>query len=270
MTEKDIVICGHGSNTPSFKNLQTYNTLRHNTIADNGVCKDIVCVRRLKGFTDENRATFKKYYTTIIGRNFYNQNLREYCYVLYKGKFYSDCSSSGIKTFEKCGYKFPWTLNTAAIYNSDMFETVPVKIKDGHIQNPEVLKVGDAILYKGNDPKRPLQIGHVEYVYSMPTVLTLTPKVEEKKSIKYPCWIKVGSGPDTKWYYRLKEGVNVHGWRTINHHKYWFDETGLMAKEWKEIDGKWYYFQPESGKGASLAGALYVSDEDGAQSILYI
>lgn len=94
--------------------------------------------------------------------------------------------------------------------------------------------------------------------------------VDVGNSEAYPMWVRVGEGESTKWYFRLEKGVNAHGWRTINHHKYWFDETGLMAKEWKEIDGKWYYFQPESGKSASLAGALYVSDEDGAQRILAI
>lgn len=40
-------------------------------------------------------------------------------------------------------------------------------IENGHITNPEILKVGDAILFVGNDPDRPRQIGHVEYVYEI-------------------------------------------------------------------------------------------------------
>lgn len=48
-----------------------------------------------------------------------------------------------------------------------MFETVPVKIKNGHITNPEILKVGDAILFVGTDPSRPKQIGHVEFIYTI-------------------------------------------------------------------------------------------------------
>jgi glucan-binding YG repeat protein len=80
----------------------------------------------------------------------------------------------------------------------------------------------------------------------------------------YPKWVKAG---DT-WYYRIAEGENAHGWRDINGHRYWFDEKGAMATEWREIDGEWYYFQPESGKAAALAGALYVTDETGAQFIM--
>lgn len=80
----------------------------------------------------------------------------------------------------------------------------------------------------------------------------------------YPMWIKSGND----WYYRISEGKNAHGWMIINHHKYWFDESGRMVTEWRLIDGNWYYFQPEEGKGASLAGALYVSEKDGKQHIL--
>ena len=33
MTEQDIIICGHGSNKPSTKNMREYLTTRYNTIA---------------------------------------------------------------------------------------------------------------------------------------------------------------------------------------------------------------------------------------------
>lgn len=80
----------------------------------------------------------------------------------------------------------------------------------------------------------------------------------------YPMWVKSGND----WFYRLEDGKNAHGWMTISHHKYWFDKSGRMVTEWRLIDGSWYYFQPEEGAGASLAGALYVSDKDGKQHIL--
>ena len=41
-------------------------------------------------------------------------------------------------------------------------------VSGGQITDPEKLKVGDCILFAGDDPSRPLQIGHVEAVYEMP------------------------------------------------------------------------------------------------------
>ena len=77
-------------------------------------------------------------------------------------------------TLEKIGvWSGSWYLNTEYIYKSDKFEDVPVKIKNGHITNPEVLKLGDQILFAGNDPNRPLQIGHVEGVYAIKKVEAL-------------------------------------------------------------------------------------------------
>lgn len=264
MTEKDITICGHGSNTPSYKNMYEYLELRYNQVASNGKRKGVVSVRRLKALTDAQRELFQKYYSTIIGRNVYSQSLREYCYTMYGGKFYSDCSSSGIKTYEKCGHVFPWTLNTAAIYQSDLFESVPVNISAGHILNPEILKVGDALLFVGNDASRPLQIGHVEYIFSTPSAET-----DKDGAAEYPRWVQSGSD----WYYRLSEGVNAHGWQKIaetgntnNKHWYYFDASGKMATGWFEVDGKYYY----ASTGGSLEGALYHTDASGAQSIWYV
>lgn len=165
MTSKDVTICGHGSGRPSLKNLYSYSSQRYNQKAPNGVRKGIVCVRRLKAMDGLGRERFVKYYNTIIGRNYYSQNLRQYVYEPYKGKYYSDCSSSGMATYKKCGYEV-FLLNTAGIYESKLFENVPVEIVKGQIQNPEVLKIGDAILYAGSDPSRPKQIGHVEFVHS--------------------------------------------------------------------------------------------------------
>ncbi len=253
MTENDITLCGHGSNRPSYKNMYTYLQGRHTSYASNGKTKGVVKVMRLKALTDAGRELFKKYYSEIIGRNYYDQNKREYVYVMYSnGRYYSDCSSSLIKTFEKCGYQFPWTLNTAGIYQSPLFEEVPVNIVNGHITNPEILKIGDCLLFRGN-PSRPLEIGHVEGVFNMPV-----PATEQT----YPCWIQSGN----KWYRRLAEGVNAHGWLDINGHRYWFDEKGEMASGWKEIDNEWFYFQPSGG----LEGALYVSNARGAQTILEV
>ena len=204
ITEKDITICGHGSGRPSTKNLYTYTATRYAQKASNGKHKGIVAVRWLKGLTDKDRAKFHDTYKTILGRNYYSQSLRAYVYKPYtNGKYYSDCSSSGIATLAKMGVRFPYYLNTAGIYtNDDFFEDVPVKIKDGHITNPEVLEVADAILYIGNDPARPKQIGHVEWVYAVPAKST---KTAAKKTTKKAYTGKWPTLP-TRGYFKKGDG----------------------------------------------------------------
>ena len=168
ITEKDIIICGHGSGNPSTKNMYTYNSQRYSSVASNGKRKGVVCVLRLKALTDSGRVKYHDKYKTILGRNIYNQNLRNYVYKSYNGKYYSDCSSSICATFAQIGYNVS-LLNTAGMYYSSLFEKVPVNISNGHITNPEILKVGDCLMYVGSDPSRPLQIGHVESVYEIGT-----------------------------------------------------------------------------------------------------
>lgn len=174
IAEKDIILCGHGSGTPSLKRMDQYLTTKYNQIASNGKHKGVVAVRRLKKLTDADRKKFHDTYKTIIGRNLYSIPLRLYCFTKYSdGKYYSDCSSSICLTFEKLGYDCK-TRNEWGMYQQNTFENVPVKIKNGHITNPEILKVGDCILFAGDDPSKPLQIGHVEAVYEMPNPIYLT------------------------------------------------------------------------------------------------
>ena len=80
-------------------------------------------------------------------------------------------------------------------------------------------------------------------------------------------WIKSGSD----WYYRLSSGVNAHGWNKIKNKDgktrwYYFDTKGKMLKGWQAIAGKKYYLE-ESG---DLEGAMYASDDKGAQSIMTV
>ena len=169
MTERDITICGHGSNVPSLKNLYAYNELRYNGRMSNGVRKQLLRVRRLKALdTPGKRDSFRALYGSILGRNVYSQNLRQFCYTPYRGRYYSDCSSSGCATYQRIGCEIP-LLNTAAMLGSDLFEDVPVRIRDGHIENPEVLQAGDVLLYAGNISRPSLSyVGHVEYIYDIP------------------------------------------------------------------------------------------------------
>lgn len=173
VAEKQITLCGHGSGTPSKKVMSTYLSSRYNMLAKNGKHKGVVKVMRLKAMTNAKRQKFHDNYKKILGRNIYNQSLRSYVYTAYNGKYYSDCSSSGMATLKKIGFDVT-LLNTAGIYQSSLFEEVPVKIKNGHITNPEVLKVADAILFVGDDSSRPLQIGHVEWVYEINGKVTVS------------------------------------------------------------------------------------------------
>ena len=169
LTDNQITICGHGSGNPSTKNLDTYSDYRYAQKARNGVHKGIVEVRRHVLITDEKRKKFVETYKTILGRNIYDQNRRQYVYTKCgDGKYYSDCSSSGMATYQKIGLDTGGLLNTAGIHSSGKFITVDVTIKNGHITDPWKLEIGDCILFAGSDPSRPKQIGHVEYVYSIP------------------------------------------------------------------------------------------------------
>lgn len=232
MTEKDIIICGHGSGTPSIKNMEAYLSSRYASLANNGKHKGIIEVRRLKALTDADRQKFHDTYKTILGRNGYNQDLRDYVYTPYKnGKYYSDCSSSICATFRKIGYNVS-NLNTAGIHSSNLFETVPVVIKNGHIQNPDILKVGDCLMFVGNDPDRPLQIGHVESIYEMPST----------------GWKKQADG---SWKYLSASGIYVKNkWLKLDNRWYVFDASGKMITGWFKERNAWYYLNVD---GAMLS-----------------
>lgn len=95
-------------------------------------------------------------------------------------------------------------------------------------------------------------------------VVSGRPRAEQAKPEKKLGWVKSGND----WYYRITEGVNAHGWRDIKNadgivRRYYFDSKGKMLTDWQRINRKWYYFQPSG----DLAGAMYVSDSMGAQSI---
>lgn len=253
MTERDITLCGHGGGTPSIKNMEEYLDNRYNQFATNGLRKGIVCVKRPKGWTDEGRQKFHDAYSTILGRNIYSQDqaLREYVFRPYNGNYYSDCSSSGDACYAKAGIDIGWA-NTAGIYYSGKMEDVAVVIDHGHIKNPEILKVGDALLFRGNDPTRPRQIGHVEYVYEIK---------------KHEGWHWVQDGDD--WYFQDDDGRNTYGWKLIKEsgsdatHWFYFLPNGRMATGIIEYNGEPYYLM-EKG---DLEGACCRTDSKGALKV---
>lgn len=114
----------------------------------------------------ERRAAVAAKYATLIGRNLYSQDWRDYCYRQYKdGNYYSDCSSSICLTYDEIGEGFG-NLNTAGIYQTSRLTTVDVPITAG-IPDAAYLRVGDMLEFAGNDASRPKKIGHVEMVYSV-------------------------------------------------------------------------------------------------------
>ena len=46
----------------------------------------------------------------------------------------------------------------------------------------------------------------------------------------------------------MKEGAMASGWHFDPVYQKWFylDASGAMVTGWREIDGKWYYFNPVS------------------------
>lgn len=265
MTERDITICGHGSNTPSLKNLYEYNTMRWNSKMNNGIRKRLIAVRRIKQLdSDGKRRIFQAMYKSILGRNAYDQDRRQYVYTPLKGRYYSDCSSSGCATYQRCGCEIS-LLNTAGMLGSDLFEDVDCEIVDGHILHPERLQVGDALLYAGNI-NRPSQqyVGHVEYVYEMPSILRtgwsesggVWQYLEDGEPVR-DSWRYI----DERWYVFDGAGRMISwNWHRDGSDWYFLGEDGAMlAKQWLHWEGAWHYL----GGDGRMATDAFVSDPRG-------
>lgn len=120
----------------------------------------------------EKRAAVVRKYESILGRNKYSQAKRGYAFKKYSdGKYYSDCSSSIALSYKEAGFPFKdnngnTNPNTPGMYTSKYLKDVPVVIKSGIIQNPEVLQPGDMLLFARTDSSRKYAdyVGHVEMV----------------------------------------------------------------------------------------------------------
>ena len=116
---------------------------------------------------NERRLKVRDRYKKYIGRNHYSQARRDYCEKKYSdGKYYSDCSSSVSYAYKGAGEGFG-ILRTTGMYSNKKFKDVPVKINaNGTIANPEVLEIGDMLLFAGTDTSRKAYgyVGHVEMV----------------------------------------------------------------------------------------------------------
>lgn len=121
---------------------------------------------------NEKRAAVIAKYEEILGRNKYSQPKRSYAFKKYSdGKYYSDCSSSVALSYKYAGFPFydnngSYNPNTVGMYQAKSLKDVPVVIKNGIIQNPEILLPGDMLLFAGSDNSRKYAdcVGHVEMV----------------------------------------------------------------------------------------------------------
>lgn len=120
---------------------------------------------------NEKRIQVRDKYKIILGRNKYSQSLRNYVNTKHNGHYYSDCSSSVSWAYKAAGYPIAGSSlpNTVGLYQNKNLKDVPVKISKGQITNPDVLRVGDLLLFAGSDSSRKYAgyVGHVEMVASI-------------------------------------------------------------------------------------------------------
>lgn len=156
----------------------------------------------------EKRAAVVAAYKIILGRNLYSQDAakRECCFTPYKdGKHYSDCSSSIRLAHKRAGIGLDNIgSNTVGMYLHKAGVKVECGVKNGIPTDVSKLRVGDILLYAGNDPGRAYAdfVGHVEMVYSISgNVVTLcghgdgTPSTKEMVSY---CKKRQATKADTK------------------------------------------------------------------------
>lgn len=245
---------------------------------------------------NEKRQAVIDQYAVLIGRNYYSQALRDYCYKKYKdGNYYSDCSSSICYAYAEAGQSFG-ILNTAGIYQSGKLITIDAEISAG-IPEPSKLRPGDMLEFAGTDQSRPMKIGHVEmycgngiicgHGSGRPSYKDLTAYCRSRYSQWAPGGWRKGlvcvrryirddaAAPEPEkpkksgwfqeeggWkYYLGNSGEPVrNAWYQDQDGKwYWFDGSGLMvSNKWYFYEGSWYYLGAD---GAMVKGLQTISGE---------
>lgn len=121
----------------------------------------------------EKRQAVVAQYKIILGRNLYSQDAakRECCFTPYKdGKYYSDCSSSIRLAYKRAGIGLNNIGgNTVGMYQNKNGVIIDCAIKSGVPTDVGMLRVGDILLFAGNDSARAYAdyVGHVEMVYAI-------------------------------------------------------------------------------------------------------
>lgn len=168
------------------------------------------------------------------------------------------------------------------MYNSQKTTLVNVKIDNGIIQNPDVLRAGDMILFAGIDSSRPLRIGHVEMVHHRSSngnwiIAGHGSNKPSYKDMNSYCKSRYNSWAPGGWRRGIvcvkryiqddkidkKSGwYNEDGWKfylgdtgeCVRNNWYsdstgrwaWFDATGkAISNNWYECEGNWFWFGPD-------------------------
>ena len=255
--------------------------------------------------TEKRKAVVDKY-AQLIGRNLYSQALRDYCFKKYKdGNYYSDCSSSICYSYKEAGQNFG-ILNTAGMYNSKKLTTVEVKITDG-IPDESSLRMGDMLLFAGEDASRPLKIGHVEMYCGTGQICGHGSGRPSYKNLSAYCRSRYNQTAKGGWHKGLvcvkryiqddasaPEPPKKSGWydedggrrfylgntgepvrnswyQDADGRWYWFDGAGIMAHDtWYQYNGSWYYLGPDGAMltgQQTIDGKWYVLDSSGRMII---
>lgn len=218
----------------------------------------------------QKRQSVTAKYSTLINRNLYSQALRDYCFTPYKGTYYSDCSSSISYSYKVAGYSFG-ILNTAGMYNSNALSFVDIIVKQGIIQNPDVLRPGDMLLFAGSDPSRPKRIGHVEMVHHRESngawILcghgSGTPSYKNMDSYCKTRYCSLSSGGWRKELVCVKRFIgddgseNKSGWyKEQGNWKFYLGDTGICVKNnwYRDSSGRWAWFD---GAGNAIHDSWY-------------
>ena len=115
---------------------------------------------------EDRRRAVRDAYRQLLGRNRYSQELRDWCFIPWRdGHYYSDCSSSICYSYARAGCSFG-VLNTVGMITSPRLRRVDVAIREGVPADLSRLRVGDLLLFAGNDESRAgwEYVGHVEMV----------------------------------------------------------------------------------------------------------